>query len=173
MLLRSLAPFLLALATGLGLAQAAQAAAQPLDGIVVVVNDGVILQSEIDKAMDEARDQIAKRGLSAPPEEALRAQVLERLILTRVQTQRAEQAGVRIDDRELNEVLNNLAKQNGQSVETAAANFIKEHRPSSLIQRFASVEEIANMVVYVASREASVTNGAALRAEGGLVPTIA
>src|SRR3569623_1003980 len=61
-----------------------------------------------------------------------------------------------------------LAKQNGQSVETAAANFIKEHRPSSLIQRFASVEEIANMVVYVASREASATNGAALGAEGVL-----
>jgi NAD(P)-dependent dehydrogenase (short-subunit alcohol dehydrogenase family) len=66
-----------------------------------------------------------------------------------------------------------LAKQNGQSVETAAANFIKEHRPSSLIQRFAGVDEIANMVVFVASRQASVTNGAALRAEGGLVPTIA
>ncbi len=66
-----------------------------------------------------------------------------------------------------------LAKQNGQSVEQAAANFVKQHRPSSLIQRFATVEEIANMVVYVASREAAVTNGAALRAEGGLVQTIA
>lgn len=66
-----------------------------------------------------------------------------------------------------------LAKQNGQSVEQAAANFIKQHRPSSLIQRFATVDEIANMVVYVASREAAVTNGAALRAEGGLVQTIA
>lgn len=66
-----------------------------------------------------------------------------------------------------------LAKQNGQSVETAAANFIREHRPTSLIQRFASVDEIANMVVYVASKQASATNGAALRAEGGLVPTIA
>jgi NAD(P)-dependent dehydrogenase (short-subunit alcohol dehydrogenase family) len=66
-----------------------------------------------------------------------------------------------------------LAKQNGQSVDTAAANFIREHRPTSLIQRFASVDEIANMVVYVASKQASATNGAALRAEGGLVPTIA
>jgi NAD(P)-dependent dehydrogenase (short-subunit alcohol dehydrogenase family) len=66
-----------------------------------------------------------------------------------------------------------LARQNGQSVETAASNFIREHRPGSLIQRFASVEEIANMVVYVASKQASATNGAALRAEGGLVPTIA
>jgi len=66
-----------------------------------------------------------------------------------------------------------LAKQNGQSVEEAAAVFIKQHRPTSLLQRFASVEEIANMVVYVSSKEASVTNGAALRAEGGIVQTIA
>ena len=66
-----------------------------------------------------------------------------------------------------------LAKQNGQSVEEAAASFVKQHRPTSLLQRFASVEEIANMVVYVASKEASATNGAALRAEGGIVQTIA
>ncbi|WP_369723120.1 SDR family NAD(P)-dependent oxidoreductase [Bradyrhizobium sp. LLZ17] len=66
-----------------------------------------------------------------------------------------------------------LAKQNGQSVDEAAANFVKQHRPSSLLQRFASVEEIANMVVYVASKQASATNGAALRAEGGIVNTIA
>lgn len=66
-----------------------------------------------------------------------------------------------------------LAKQNGQSVDEAAANFVRQHRPSSLIQRFASVEEIANMVVYVASKQASATNGAALRAEGGIVNTIA
>ena len=66
-----------------------------------------------------------------------------------------------------------LARQNGQSVEQAAAQFIKQHRPTSLLQRFASVEEIANMVVYVSSREASATNGAALRAEGGIVQTIA
>jgi NAD(P)-dependent dehydrogenase (short-subunit alcohol dehydrogenase family) len=66
-----------------------------------------------------------------------------------------------------------LAKQNGQSVEAAASQFIKRFRPTSLLQRFASVEEIANMVVYVASKEASATNGAALRAEGGIVQTIA
>jgi NAD(P)-dependent dehydrogenase (short-subunit alcohol dehydrogenase family) len=66
-----------------------------------------------------------------------------------------------------------LAKQNGQSETEAAANFIREHRPGSLIQRFASVEEVANMVVYVSSKEASATNGAALRVEGGLIQTIA
>jgi NAD(P)-dependent dehydrogenase (short-subunit alcohol dehydrogenase family) len=66
-----------------------------------------------------------------------------------------------------------LARQNGLSVEQAASNFVKQFRPTSLLQRFASVEEIANMVVYVASKEASATNGAALRAEGGIVQTIA
>jgi NAD(P)-dependent dehydrogenase (short-subunit alcohol dehydrogenase family) len=66
-----------------------------------------------------------------------------------------------------------LAKQNGQSVEEAASKFVKQFRPTSLLQRFASVDEIANMVVYVSSKEASATNGAALRAEGGIVQTIA
>jgi NAD(P)-dependent dehydrogenase (short-subunit alcohol dehydrogenase family) len=66
-----------------------------------------------------------------------------------------------------------LARQNGESVEEAAANFVKQHRPSSLLQRFASVDEVANMVVYVSSKEASATNGAALRVEGGIINFIA
>jgi NAD(P)-dependent dehydrogenase (short-subunit alcohol dehydrogenase family) len=66
-----------------------------------------------------------------------------------------------------------LAKQSGQSEKEAASSFVKQHRGTSLIQRFASVNEIANMVVYVSSREASVTNGAALRAEGGILQSIA
>ena len=66
-----------------------------------------------------------------------------------------------------------LAKQHGQSVEEAASQFVKQFRPTSLLQRFASVEEIANMVVYISSKVASATNGAALRAEGGIVQTIA
>jgi NAD(P)-dependent dehydrogenase (short-subunit alcohol dehydrogenase family) len=66
-----------------------------------------------------------------------------------------------------------LAKQHGQSLEEAASQFVKQFRPTSLLQRFASVDEIANMVVYISSKEASATNGAALRAEGGIVQTIA
>jgi NAD(P)-dependent dehydrogenase (short-subunit alcohol dehydrogenase family) len=66
-----------------------------------------------------------------------------------------------------------LARQNRQSEAEAAANFVKQHRPGSLLERFADVEEVANMVVYVASKQASATNGAALRVEGGIVDTIA
>src|SRR6266403_728616 len=66
-----------------------------------------------------------------------------------------------------------LARQNGQSVEEAASRFVKQFRPTSLLERFASVDEIANMVVYISSKQASATNGAALRAEGSIVQTIA
>jgi enoyl-[acyl-carrier-protein] reductase (NADH) len=51
--------------------------------------------------------------------------------------------------------------------------FVKTNRSSSIIQRMASVEEVANMVVYVASPQASATTGAALRVDGGVVDTIA
>jgi NAD(P)-dependent dehydrogenase (short-subunit alcohol dehydrogenase family) len=66
-----------------------------------------------------------------------------------------------------------MADQSGQSLEKIAANFIKEHRPTSLLQRFETVDEVANMVIYACSKEASATNGAALRVEGGIVRTIA
>jgi NAD(P)-dependent dehydrogenase (short-subunit alcohol dehydrogenase family) len=69
--------------------------------------------------------------------------------------------------------IKDIAKHNGVSVEEATRQFFQRQRPTSLLQRFATVEEIANMVIYVASRESSATNGAALRAEGGIVQTIA
>jgi len=69
--------------------------------------------------------------------------------------------------------IKDIAKHNGVTVEQATKQFFQQQRPTSLLQRFASVEEIANMVLYVASREASATNGAALRAEGGIINTIA
>lgn len=64
-------------------------------------------------------------------------------------------------------------KTTGQSIEQVTADFIREKRPSSIIQRFASVEEVASMVVYVCSKQASATTGAALRVDGGTVDTIA
>lgn len=65
-----------------------------------------------------------------------------------------------------------MAKDAGVSVESMSETFVKQHRPTSLIQRFASVYEVANMVVYAASKEASATNGAALRVEGGIIRSI-
>ncbi len=60
----------------------------------------------------------------------------------------------------------------GKSLETLAKEFVMAHRPSSVIQRAASVEEVANMVVYICSPQASATSGAALRVDGGVVDDI-
>ncbi len=66
-----------------------------------------------------------------------------------------------------------MAREQRTDVETMARDFVKQHRPSSLLQRFATVEEVANMVLYVVSPQASATNGAALRVDGGVVRAIA
>ncbi|WP_373963009.1 SDR family NAD(P)-dependent oxidoreductase [Kosakonia sacchari] len=60
----------------------------------------------------------------------------------------------------------------GKSLETLAKEFVMANRPSSVIQRAATVEEVANMVVYVCSKQASATSGAALRVDGGVVDDI-
>jgi NAD(P)-dependent dehydrogenase (short-subunit alcohol dehydrogenase family) len=61
----------------------------------------------------------------------------------------------------------------GRSLDEVAAAFVAAQRPSSIIRRPASAKEVANMVVYAASPQASATTGAALRVDGGVVDTIA
>ncbi len=60
----------------------------------------------------------------------------------------------------------------GQTLEEAGVAFVKQHRPSSIIGRAAQLEEVANMVAYVASPLSSATTGAALRVEGGIVDSL-
>ena len=61
---------------------------------------------------------------------------------------------------------------NGQSLEQAAAQFVRQHRPSSILRRPSTVDEVANMVVYAASPQASATTGAALRVDGGVIDSL-
>ena len=66
----------------------------------------------------------------------------------------------------------NMATQQGKSAAEVEKEFFKNIRPSSLLQRFATNEEVANLVAYVASPLSSATNGAALRVDGGVVRAI-
>jgi NAD(P)-dependent dehydrogenase (short-subunit alcohol dehydrogenase family) len=68
--------------------------------------------------------------------------------------------------------LEQFAKQSGKTLEQIEEDFFRNARPSSLIQRFATSEEVANMVVYLASEQASATTGAAVRVDGGVVRSI-
>lgn len=64
------------------------------------------------------------------------------------------------------------AKEQGITQTDAEHNFLKSLRPTTLINRFATTEEVANMVVYTCSEQASATTGAALRVDGGVLRSI-
>ena len=65
-----------------------------------------------------------------------------------------------------------LARQQGVGRSEFEVEFFRSARPSSLLKRFATVDEVANLIVYVCSPLASATNGAALRVDGGVIRTI-
>ncbi len=67
----------------------------------------------------------------------------------------------------------NMTKREGASSEEPERNFIAEHRPSSLIQRLATVDEVTSLVAYLASEQASATTGAAMRVDAGVMRSIA
>jgi NAD(P)-dependent dehydrogenase (short-subunit alcohol dehydrogenase family) len=65
-----------------------------------------------------------------------------------------------------------VAREQGKTLEQVQKEFVDTKRPSSLLGRFATTEEVANMVVYVCSKQAAATTGAALRVDGGIVRSI-
>ena len=99
------------------LAMAAQAAVQPLNRIVAVVNDDVITATELDRRLAMIRDQIRAADNRMPPEEVLRKQVLDRMVLEKLQLQLAERNHIRVDDETLNNALRGIARQNGLSLD--------------------------------------------------------
>lgn len=72
----------------------------------------------------------------------------------------------------VDQLIASMAIEQGISEREVDRNLAAEHRPTQLLKRLATAEEVANMVVYIASPQASATNGAALRVEGGGIPTI-
>lgn len=88
--------------------------AQPLDKIVAVAGDSVILESQLEDAVQQLRERVAPEELShLPPDDIVRSRVLDQLILTTIQTERAKKAGMHVSDKELNEQIGRLAEQNG------------------------------------------------------------
>ncbi|RRU16344.1 peptidylprolyl isomerase [Stenotrophomonas sp. 278] len=90
---------------------------QSLDRIAAIVDEDVVLQSELDRAVNNIKAQYAGRENQLPPEDVLRRQVLERLVLVKLQVARAESSGIKIGDQELNQAINAIAQQNGTSLD--------------------------------------------------------
>ncbi|CAB5522996.1 Peptidyl-prolyl cis-trans isomerase surA [Stutzerimonas stutzeri] len=105
------------LLSGATLAPAALAQVQPLDRVVAIVDNDVIMQSQLNQRMREVQQTIEKRGADAPPTDVLQQQVLERLITENLQLQIGERSGIRISDEELNQAMGTIAQRNNMSLE--------------------------------------------------------
>ncbi|MEM6998866.1 MAG: peptidylprolyl isomerase [Pseudomonadota bacterium] len=84
----------------------------PLDRIIAVVNEDVIMQSELEAKMRTVREQIEQSGSRVPPASIFERQVLDNLVQSRIQLQLARRAGIRVDDETLNRTIGNIAAQN-------------------------------------------------------------
>jgi peptidyl-prolyl cis-trans isomerase SurA len=107
--------FLAALVAAPGALRAQQPAGDAvlLDRIVALVDDGMVLKSELDAQVEIITRQLLDQGVRLPPPEVLRGQILETLVVQQVQLQRAERLGVRIGDDQVNLSLQRVAERNG------------------------------------------------------------
>lgn len=107
----------------LSLSALTQAAPTLLDKVAVIVNDGVIMQSELEAQLKQVKQQNAGKPL--PSDERLRQQILERLISTKIQLQMAERGGIKVTDSQLNDAIARIAKSNQLSLEQFRSNIEK------------------------------------------------
>ncbi|MHC2146914.1 peptidyl-prolyl cis-trans isomerase SurA [Pseudomonas sp. 210_17 TE3656] len=99
------------------LSSTAHAAVQNLDSVVAIVDNDVVMKSQLDSRVREVQQTIAKRGGSVPPASVLDQQVLERLIVENLQLQIGDRSGIRITDEELNQAIGTIAQRNGMNLE--------------------------------------------------------
>ncbi|WP_076541201.1 peptidylprolyl isomerase SurA [Shewanella sp. UCD-KL21] len=95
----------------LAMSQVTIAAPVPLDRVSVQINEGIILESEITHMVASVKANALKAGQGLPSDNALRTQVIERLILTHLQLQMAERIGLSIGDLQLDQTIENIAKE--------------------------------------------------------------
>lgn len=101
----------------MAVASVAQADRQPLDQVVAIVDDGVILQSELDARVNTIRSRLQGQGTGLPPRQVLEERVLDQLITENIQLQMADQMGMRVSDNELNETIDRIARGNNMTLQ--------------------------------------------------------
>ena len=92
-----------------------------IDGVAAIVNEGIVLKSQLREQMTDIIRRAGHQDLQLPPANVLQDQVLERLIVNEIQLQRAERIGLQVSDQMLNESIARLAESNGVSFEDMPA----------------------------------------------------
>ena len=103
-----------------------QADRKLLDQVVAVVNDDVILQSELEARINTITGRLRAQGTGLPPRDILEERVLEQLISESIQLQMADRAGMRISDNELNETLASIAQRNNMTLAQFEQQLVQE-----------------------------------------------
>ena len=93
-----------------------QAERKLLDQVVAIVDEDVILQTELEARINTITSRLSAQGTALPPRQVLEERVLDQLITESIQMQMADRAGMRISDNELNETMANIAERNGMSL---------------------------------------------------------
>jgi len=88
-----------------------------LDRVAIIVDEGVVLESQVNKMLENIKKRYQEQGAPMPPLEVMLEQVQERLIIEELQLQMGRQAGIRVGDGELNQAFENIAQTNGLSLE--------------------------------------------------------
>ena len=89
-----------------------------LDRVAIIVEEGVVLESQVNKMLENIKTRYQEQGAPMPPQEVMLEQVQERLIIEELQLQMGRQAGIRVGDGELNQAFENIAQSNGLSLES-------------------------------------------------------
>ena len=100
---------------------------QPLDRIVAVADDNVILQSELDAAVANVLNQYRANPQQLPPRNILERQVLESLIMLRLQVQRAKDTGIRVSDADIDQAVQRVAENNKMSVDQLRSSLARDN----------------------------------------------
>lgn len=111
-----LAPITVVCALFASVAQAQLASIEPIDSIVAIVDEDVILRSELDRQVTSILTQYQGNQQQLPARETLERQVLERLIMVKLQVARADSTGVKLSDAEVDQTINQIAEQNRMEV---------------------------------------------------------
>lgn len=106
----------LLLVAAVALSLSAQAERKLLDQVVAIVDDDVILQTELNARINTITTRLRAQGTGLPPRDVLEERVLEQLITESIQLQRADKLGMRISDNELNETMDNIVERNGMTM---------------------------------------------------------
>ncbi len=103
-----------------------QAEVQVLDHIVAIVNDGLILASDLEAELGNVVRELRRNNRRVPPDDALRKQVLERLILLQAQVQRARQLGISVTSAQVNDAVQRIAQNNRMSLSAFREALLRE-----------------------------------------------